>query len=170
VRHHIEYDREAVYNYPGADMTRRRLIVLARFILTAVVVGVVVGLHGPASAEKLAQRLSNQEFWKLASEFSESDGTFHSENLVSNEFRFQYVLPSLVRMAKPGRAYLGVGSEQNFTYMAALHPDIAFIVDIRRGNMDLHLMYKALFELSADRADFVSRLFSRKRPAGLSTT
>jgi hypothetical protein len=28
-------------------------------------------------------------------------------------------------------------------------------------------MYKALFELSADRADFVSRLFSRKRPAGL---
>jgi hypothetical protein len=30
-------------------------------------------------------------------------------------------------------------------------------------------MYKALFELSNDRADFVSRLFSRKRPEGLST-
>ncbi len=28
-------------------------------------------------------------------------------------------------------------------------------------------MYKALFELSTDRADFVSRLFSKKRPAGL---
>jgi hypothetical protein len=28
-------------------------------------------------------------------------------------------------------------------------------------------MYKALFELSADRADFVSRLFSRKSPEGL---
>jgi hypothetical protein len=28
-------------------------------------------------------------------------------------------------------------------------------------------MYKALFELSADRAEFVSRLFSRKRPPGL---
>src|SRR5262249_11124276 len=49
-------------------------------------------------------------------------------------------------------------------------PDIAFIVDIRRGNMHLHLMYKALFELSADRAEFVGRLFSRKRPAGLSAT
>jgi hypothetical protein len=40
-------------------------------------------------------------------------------------------------------------------------------VDIRRGNFDLHLLYKAIFELSTDRADFVSRLFSRKRPAGL---
>lgn len=29
-------------------------------------------------------------------------------------------------------------------------------------------MYKALLELSADRADFLSRLFSRPRPAGLS--
>ena len=28
-------------------------------------------------------------------------------------------------------------------------------------------MYKALIELSEDRADFVSRLFSRPRPAGL---
>src|SRR3954471_14401402 len=45
---------------------------------------------------------------------------------------------------------------------------MAFIVDVRRGNLDLHLMYKALFELSADRADFVSRLFSRRRPDGLS--
>ena len=65
---------------------------------------------------------------------------------------------------------MGVGPEQNFTYIAATRPAIAFIVDIRRGNLDLHLMYKALFELSADRADFVSRLFSRKRPAGLRPT
>jgi hypothetical protein len=47
---------------------------------------------------------------------------------------------------------------------------MVFIVDIRRGNLDLHLIYKAIFEMSADRADFVSRLFSRARPAGLSTT
>jgi hypothetical protein len=44
---------------------------------------------------------------------------------------------------------------------------MVFITDVRRGNLDLHLMYKALFELSADRAEFVSRLFSRKRPEGL---
>src|SRR3989442_14102501 len=57
--------------------------------------------------------------------------------------------------------------EQNFTYIAALKPSMAIIIDIRHGNLDVHLMYKALFELSKDRADFVSRLFSRKRPDGL---
>ena len=65
----------------------------------------------------------------------------------------------------PGRAYLGVGSEQNFTYIAATRPALAVIVDIRRGNFDLQLAYKALFELSTDRADFVSRLFSTAAPS-----
>jgi hypothetical protein len=69
----------------------------------------------------------------------------------------------------PGGVYIGVGPEQNFTYIAAIQPGIAFIVDIRRQNMLEMLMYKALFELSADRADFVSRLFSRPRPEGLSS-
>jgi hypothetical protein len=63
---------------------------------------------------------------------------------------------------------MGVGPEQNFTYIAALKPSMAFIVDVRHGNLDVHLMYKALFERSANRAEFVSKLFSRKQPAGLS--
>src|SRR5262249_21900502 len=63
--------------------------------------------------------------------------------------------------------YLGVGPEQNFTYIVALKPKIAFIIDIRRQNMIQHLMYKALIEMSTDRADFLSRLFSRARPADL---
>ena len=112
-------------------------------------------------------RLTDAEFWRLAAGFSESDGTFHSENLVSNEARFQSIVPSLIATTSPGRAYVGVGSEQNYTYIVAVRPAMAFIVDIRRGNFDLHLTYKALFELSANRADFVSRLFSRPRPAGL---
>ena len=120
-----------------------------------------------ALPEQLPARLSDSEFWRLASEFSEPDGTFHSENLVSNEQQFQAVIPQLLQTAMPGRAYVGVGSEQNFTYIGALRPKIAFIVDIRRGNLDLHLAYKALFELSTDRAEFVSKLFSRPRPAGL---
>ncbi len=119
------------------------------------------------AATASAPLLSNQEFWRLATEFSEPDGTFHSENLVSNEIRFQQMLPELVTKVPTGRAYVGVGSEQNFTYMVAVRPTMAFIVDIRRGNLDLHLLYKALFELSADRAEFVSRLFSLPQPAGL---
>jgi hypothetical protein len=68
---------------------------------------------------------------------------------------------------KPGGVYLGVGPEQNFTYIAAIKPKMVFITDIRRGNLHTQLMYKALFDLSADRAEFVSRLFSKKRPEGL---
>ncbi|MEO7189449.1 MAG: hypothetical protein ABI051_00180 [Vicinamibacterales bacterium] len=113
--------------------------------------------------------LSNADFWRLTSELSEPDGTFHSENLVSNEARFQNIVPDLVKRVVPGRAYVGVGSEQNFTYIAATKPSHVFILDIRRGNTDLHLLYKALFETSVDRAEFVSRVFGRPRPAGLNT-
>jgi hypothetical protein len=120
-----------------------------------------------AEPVRLPERLSDQEFWELSTELSEPGGYFRSDNLLSNEIWFQYVIPALIDVAKPGRVYMGVGPEQNFTYIAALKPAIVFIVDVRRGNLDLHLMYKALFEMSTDRADFLSRLFSRKRPAGL---
>jgi hypothetical protein len=154
-------------------MTRppNRFVTLPAAVLVAVLVAAVpADLGSRVAAERLPRRLTNQEFWSLITDFSEPGGNFHSDNLVSNEARFQHILPTLVRTTKGGRAYMGVGPEQNFTYIAALRPEVAFIVDVRRGNLDLHLMYKALFELSADRADFVSRLFSRKRPAGLSAT
>jgi hypothetical protein len=112
-------------------------------------------------------RLSDQEFWRLSEAFSEPGGTFHSDNVVSNEAWYQHVVPDLVQRARSGGVYLGVGPEQNFTYMVALRPRMAFIIDIRRGNLHEHLLYKALFEMSTDRADFVSRLFSRVKPAGL---
>jgi hypothetical protein len=118
-------------------------------------------------AARLPERLSDAEFWKLIVDLSEPGGSFRSDNLLSNEVWLQYVIPQLLTVNKPGRVYMGVGPEQNFTYIAALKPAMVFITDIRRGNLDLHLMYKALFEMSGDRADFVSRLFSRKRPAGL---
>ena len=47
---------------------------------------------------------------------------------------------------------------------------MAVIFDIRRGNLLLQLMYKALFEMASDRAEFVSLLFSRPRPPGLGPT
>ena len=150
-------------------MSRRRLPLTAATLAVAI----AIALSGSGSTAILAQappRLTDQELWRLVTEFSEPDGTFHSENLVSNEIRFQTIIPALVKAAVPGRAYVGVGSEQNFTYIAAVRPQMVFLVDIRRGNLDLHLVYKALFEMSSDRADFVSRLFSRKRPAGLTAS
>jgi hypothetical protein len=71
-------------------------------------------------------------------------------------------------MLRPqGGVYIGVGPEQNFSYIARIRPELAFIVDIRDDNRSLHLFYKALFEVAADRAEFVARLFSRERPPGL---
>jgi len=116
---------------------------------------------------QVPERLTDDQFWKLSKDSSEDDGVFRSDNLLSNETTYQWILPRLVETARPGRVYMGVGPEQNFTYMTALRPTMAFIVDIRHGNLDVHLLYKAIFELSKDRADFVSRLFSRKRPDGL---
>jgi len=126
--------------------------------------------HTSPADLSLPERLSDQEFWALVSDFSEANGYFRSDNLLSNEIWLQYVIPELLSVAQPGRVYMGVGPEQNFTYIAALKPSIAFIVDVRRGNLDLHLMYKSIFELSSDRVDFVARLFARKRPEGLTAT
>ena len=120
-----------------------------------------------ATAAPLPQQIDDASFWRMVKDFSEVGGSFSAENFVSNEPNFQWVLTRLNAVTKPGGAYLGVGPEQNFTYIAALKPDIAFITDIRRQNLVQHLMYKAIFEMSADRADFLSILLSRKRPAGL---
>jgi hypothetical protein len=122
----------------------------------------------PAPAKGvLPDRLTDAQFWELSQSMSEANGSFRSDNLLSNEVWLQYVIPDLLTYNRPGRVYLGVGPEQNFTYISAMKPAMVFIVDIRRGNLDLHLMYKALFDLSSDRADFLSKLFSRPRPEGL---
>ena len=121
----------------------------------------------PTVASSIPEKLSDAEFWKLVTDFSESNGYFRSDNYVSNENSYQWVIPDLLRTTKRGGVYLGVGPDQNFTYLVALQPKIAFIFDIRRQNLLTHLMYKALIEQSADRADFVSHLFSRPRPARL---
>ena len=120
------------------------------------------------AADTLPNEIADEAFWQLIETTSETSGAFQSENFMSNETGYQAVIPLLTRSTAPNGVYLGVGPEQNFTYIAALHPKIAFIIDIRRQNMLEHLIYKALFEMSADRAEFVSRLFSLTRPAGLS--
>jgi hypothetical protein len=112
--------------------------------------------------------MSDQQFWSLVEELSEPAGTFTlSENLVSNEPK---LVENLRWLRGTGGVYIGVGPEQNFSYIAGLRPRMAFIVDIRRENRNLHLLYKALFAQSSDRVDFVSRLFSRTRPPGLEPT
>src|SRR5262245_52363677 len=119
----------------------------ARLAILTVAVTALVLCVTPTSrprTEALPQRLDDRTFWSLVTEFSEPGGTFRSDNLVSNELAFEQVIPPLQERLRPMSAYIGVGPDQNFTYIAAFKPRISFIVDIRRQNMLLHLMYKAI--------------------------
>ena len=138
---------------------------LCRQVLIAGLVSILFPLSIVRAAE-LPGAITDQEFWRLVTDLSERGGVFQQE-VMSNEDSAQFVIPALKERIRRGGVYIGVGPEQNFTYIAAIQPALAFVVDIRRDNLLEHLLYKALFELSADRADFIARLFSRPRPAGL---
>jgi hypothetical protein len=122
---------------------------------------VLANVAAAQQRQTLGESLTDREFWRIFSTMSEDGGTFPSENFVSNEKTYQYVIPTLQRTLTPHGVYLGVGPEQNFTYVVNLKPRLAIIFDIRRQNAMTHLMYKALFEIAPSRAEFVSRLFSR---------
>jgi hypothetical protein len=145
----------------------------SRRVFFAAVLGfAITAIAGSSAAvqasDPIPVEISDSAYWKMITTMSEPDGQFRYENFLSNELQYQYVIPLLQSVTQPGGAYLGVGPEQNFTYIAALKPRIAFITDIRRQNMVELMMYKAIFELAPDRADFLSMLFSRKRPDGIS--
>jgi hypothetical protein len=101
------------------------------------------------------------EFSRIIREFSEADGFFRSDNFVSNETSYLHILDRLKELGASGGSYLGVGPEQNYTYIAKIRPRIAFIVDIRRQAMIQHLLLKAIFYLSEDRPLFFSYLLSK---------
>ena len=125
----------------------------------------LAALVAACSSSALPHSLADGDYWHLIGSLSEPAGRFDvSDNLVSNEAMF---VENVRRLRADAGVYIGVGPEQNFSYIARVRPAMAFIVDIRRDNLSLHLLYKALFELSDDRADFVSRLFSRPRPERL---
>ena len=148
-------------------MLRRRHVFVLITALFSLSGAALVGPRDRVAADNLPKRLSDSAFWRLVTDFSEPDGFFRSDNFISNEATFQEVIPELRKRVSQNGVYLGVGPDQNFTYITALRPRMAFIIDIRRQNMLEHLMYKAIIEMSEDRADFMSRLFSRQRPAGL---
>jgi hypothetical protein len=146
----------------------RRLTIHALALGLAVVVAAdyLSARPAPLAIQPGPPALTDIDFWSLVTGLSEAGGVF-AQQLMSNEDSVNFVVPRLKETIRPGGIYVGVGSEQNFTYVAATQPRLAFVVDIRRDNMLQMLMYKALFERSVDRADFVSRLFARKRPDGV---
>jgi hypothetical protein len=116
--------------------------------------------HQPQSASPLGTprpALTLPEWARIISELSERSSGFFSDNLVSNESSYLQVAEALEWVPK-GLAYIGVGPEQSFSYVATLEPSLAFVVDCRRDNLTLHLLYKALFEETSTRAEWLSLL------------
>jgi hypothetical protein len=121
-----------------------------------------------ARASGVAPRAqSPSPFAAQIASLSEPAGYFDTDNLISNERSYLQVLPDLRRRNVRGGAYIGVGPDQNFTYIAEVRPSIAFIVDVRRDNLLLHLLFKALFALSHTRVEYIAQLVGRPVPADL---
>ena len=98
---------------------------------------------------------------------SEPPGYFDTDNLISNEKSYLQVLQDLRHRHVRGGAYVGVGPDQNFSYIAEIRPTIAFLIDVRRDNLLLHLLFKALFEHSRTRIDYLTQLTGRPVPGDI---
>jgi hypothetical protein len=155
-------------------MTRRSLLVCkvtlpARLLVLFLSIPIISGVgpateawHRPASFEPAQNAsITDADFARMVRDFSEDDGLFRSDNFVSNETSYLHIVDKLRTLGCTGGAYIGVGPEQNFTYIAKIRPRIAFIVDIRRQAVIQHLMFKAIFHLSRNRVEFLSKLFSK---------
>ena len=138
-----------------------------RALLLAIAAATLLRASSATPADTIPSQIGDKEFWRFVTEFSEPNGPYPYENYVGNEVMLQRVIPAVRKQTKLGGVYVGVGPEQNFTYALALEAKMAFVLDIRRQNMLLLMLYKALFEMTDNRADFVSQLFSRKRPPNL---
>jgi hypothetical protein len=134
-----------------------------RHLLHALAVALLLLCGGSAPARSQAATTFASQIESL----SERGGYFDTDNLISNERSYVDVVPELKKRGVRGGAYIGVGPDQNFTYIAAVRPDLAFIVDIRRDNLLLHLLFKALFSLSGTRVEYLAMLVGRPVPSGL---
>jgi hypothetical protein len=115
----------------------------------------------------LPAAIPDAEFWRLAEDLSEPDAPTVANYVLSSDVAVPIVAREAAERVKPGGVYLGIGHEENYSYISATRPRIAFITNAGRGTLHLHLMYKALFELAADRAELISLLFTKPRPDGL---
>lgn len=134
----------------------------ARFAASLLLAITVACAAWHVAAAPAAISVSRAEFAQHVESLSEPEGYFDTDNFISNETSYLHVVPELKRVVKPGNVYLGVGPDQNFPYIAHTQPALAIVVDIRRQNMLQHLLYKALFELNASRAEFLAMLLSRE--------
>lgn len=115
----------------------------------------------PSASDASRELLEGQRFTELVTQLSESSAYFFSNNLISNETSYLQIADELAERARPDAAYVGVGPEQNFSYIALTRPSVAFIVDIRRDNQLLLLLHRAAFEEASSRSHYLALLLGR---------
>lgn len=113
--------------------------------------------RGPDLESQSGDESTHAEFGALIARLSEPGGNFGRPAPISNERNFTLPLPELSQRANEGGVFVGVGPEQNLTFIAAMNPTLAFVVDIRRDNMLLHLLFRSMF-IEARTADEWLRL------------
>ena len=145
-------------------MTRRIHVRTPSFVFVVCLLAAAAGWAAWPQSQPAPPR---SEFARLVVELSESGGHFDTDNLVSNERSYLHVMPQLEESGVTGGVYIGVGPEQNFSYIARIRPSVAFIVDIRRDNLLLHLLFKALFASSRNRMEYLCLLTGRPVPEDL---
>src|SRR5262245_64037001 len=101
-------------------MTFRRFSITITLAVSVALAASSTRLAGRTPADVPA-RLTDQEFWQLSEVLSEPSAPFNNtDNLLSNEMVFARAVPELLARTQPGGVYLGVGPEQNLTYISAM--------------------------------------------------
>jgi hypothetical protein len=139
---------------PSARHSRARVI---RVLLFAS----ALSLHAGGAR---AQRAPDTTFAGLVARLSEPGGYFDSDNIITNESSYLFVSGQLAKVGVRGGVYVGVGPDQNFSYVALIRPSIAFVIDVRRDNMLEHLLFKSLFALSRNRLEYLCLLLGKPFP------
>jgi hypothetical protein len=160
-------------------MIRQRLKVLQGTWFAGLLVGMALGLlpacHDPAAQQQavedraartvVAPAASDSAFAHLVERLSEPGGYFDTDNLISNETSYLHVLGALRARGLRGGAFIGVGPDQSFAYIAQIRPALAFMIDIRRDNLLQHLFFKTLFTSANNRIEYLCLLFGKPAPA-----
>jgi hypothetical protein len=120
---------------------RRILKVVFRTTLAWLGASVLLA-HSPTVAR--AQRTVDSSFAGVIARLSEGGGYFDSDNIISNEASYSDCQPAHEGGVRGG-VYIGVGPDQNFSYIALIRPRVAFMLDVRRDNMLEHLLFKSIF-------------------------
>ncbi|HEX7122909.1 MAG TPA: hypothetical protein VF178_11105 [Gemmatimonadaceae bacterium] len=150
-------------------MGRRLALGMSRIGMTGLLVLAISGAgltRGLVTRAAQAERVQvDTSFAGTVARLSEPSGYFDSDNLISNETSYLHALSKMRKLGVSGGVYIGVGPDQSFSYIAEVRPRIAYLIDIRRDNLLMHLMFKALFERSRNRLEYLCRWLGRPVPA-----